>query len=122
MAKTRQAGAKAAKAYSTLTLAVAGRVATITLARPQRLNAINDEMPGEIRAAVLACDARALPPDKLALLLDIVPTAEELAQIGAFEGDRRRLGHRLRVRHQLGVCVANCLAQRHALALRVGVA
>lgn len=40
--------------YSTLTLAVADRVATITLNRPERLNAINDAMPGEIRAAVEA--------------------------------------------------------------------
>lgn len=30
----------------------AGRVATITLNRPERLNAIDDAMPGEIRAAV----------------------------------------------------------------------
>lgn len=38
--------------YSTLNYAVEGRVATITLDRPERLNAINDDMPGEIAAAV----------------------------------------------------------------------
>jgi enoyl-CoA hydratase len=38
--------------YSTLLYEVADRVATITLNRPERLNAINDDMPGEIRAAV----------------------------------------------------------------------
>ena len=38
--------------FTTLKLAVKDRVATITLNRPERLNAINDAMPGEIRAAV----------------------------------------------------------------------
>ena len=46
-----------ASPYSTLRLDVAGPVATITLARPERLNAIDDAMPGEIRAAVEAADA-----------------------------------------------------------------
>jgi enoyl-CoA hydratase len=46
--------------YATLDYAVAGRVATLTLNRPDRLNAIDDAMPGEIRAAVEAAneDAR----------------------------------------------------------------
>jgi enoyl-CoA hydratase len=46
--------------FTTLMLDVAGRVATITLNRPARLNAINDDMPGEIRVAVQAAndDAR----------------------------------------------------------------
>ncbi|HEV8314039.1 MAG TPA: crotonase/enoyl-CoA hydratase family protein [Burkholderiaceae bacterium] len=43
--------------YSTLTLDARERIATITLNRPERLNAINDEMPGEIRAAVEAANA-----------------------------------------------------------------
>ncbi len=38
--------------YRTLAYAVAGRVATITLDRPGRMNAIDLEMPGEIAAAV----------------------------------------------------------------------
>lgn len=38
--------------FTTLKYATKGRIATITLNRPERLNAINDEMPGEIRAAV----------------------------------------------------------------------
>jgi enoyl-CoA hydratase len=38
--------------YQTLTYAVAGRVATITLDRPERMNAINLAMPGEIADAV----------------------------------------------------------------------
>ena len=38
--------------YQTLTYAVAGRVATITLDRPERMNAINLAMPGEIAHAV----------------------------------------------------------------------
>ena len=42
--------------YATLRLDVVDRVATITLDRPARLNAINDEMPGEIRAAVEAAN------------------------------------------------------------------
>ena len=53
MAKTM----RAKRPYTTLRLEVAGRVATITLDRPERLNAINDEMPGEIRAAVRAANA-----------------------------------------------------------------
>jgi len=43
--------------WSTLDLKVQGRIATLTLNRPERLNAINDEMPGEIRAAVEAANA-----------------------------------------------------------------
>jgi enoyl-CoA hydratase len=41
----------------TVKLAVRGRIATITLNRPERLNAIDDAMPGEIRAAVEAANA-----------------------------------------------------------------
>ena len=39
-------------AYQTLTYAVDGRIATITLNRPERMNAINLEMPGEIGDSV----------------------------------------------------------------------
>ena len=50
--------AKTAKPnFSTLKLEVESRIATITLDRPQRLNAINDAMPGEIRRAVEAANA-----------------------------------------------------------------
>ena len=45
--------------FTTLKVDVADRVATITLNRPERLNAINDEMPSEIRAAVEAANADA---------------------------------------------------------------
>jgi enoyl-CoA hydratase len=44
-------------AFTTLELAVAGRIATITLNRPERLNAIDGAMPGEIRAAVEVANA-----------------------------------------------------------------
>lgn len=37
--------------YTTLKYAVTGRIARITLYRAQRLNAIDDKMPGEIRRA-----------------------------------------------------------------------
>ena len=42
--------------YTTLKYAVRGRIARITLNRPQRLNAINRRMPGEIRRAVQAAN------------------------------------------------------------------
>ena len=38
--------------FSSIQYAVSGRVATITLNRPERLNAIDQAMPGEIRRAV----------------------------------------------------------------------
>ena len=53
----RLASKKADKNYSTLKISVEGRIATITLNRPERLNAINDDMPGEIRQAVEAANA-----------------------------------------------------------------
>lgn len=43
--------------YHSLRYAVSDRVATITLDRPERLNAIDMRMPGEIRTAVEAADA-----------------------------------------------------------------
>ena len=43
--------------FSTLKFSVAGRIARITLDRPERLNAINERMPGEIRCAVEAANA-----------------------------------------------------------------
>ena len=43
--------------FSTLRYALEGRIARITLNRPQRLNAINEKMPREIRAAVEAANA-----------------------------------------------------------------
>ena len=42
---------------STLKYAVDGRLARITLNRPERLNAINERMPGELRRAVEAANA-----------------------------------------------------------------
>ncbi len=56
-ANRRTASQPADKVYSTLTVKVDGRIATITLNRPERLNAINDDMPGEIRQAVQAANA-----------------------------------------------------------------
>ena len=56
-AARRGASRPADKVYSTLKIEVAGRIATITLNRPERLNAINDDMPGEIRQAVEAANA-----------------------------------------------------------------
>jgi len=38
--------------FETLAYAVDGRLARVTLNRPERLNAINRAMPGEIEAAV----------------------------------------------------------------------
>jgi enoyl-CoA hydratase len=49
--------AGAPPAFATLLYAVEDRVATLTLNRPERLNAIDDAMPGEIRAAVEAANA-----------------------------------------------------------------
>lgn len=43
--------------FSTLLYGIEGPVATITLNRPERLNAINDAMPGEIAAAVDRAEA-----------------------------------------------------------------
>jgi enoyl-CoA hydratase len=43
--------------FSTLRYAIDGRIARITLNRPQRLNAINEKMPREIRGAVEAANA-----------------------------------------------------------------
>lgn len=43
--------------FSTLLYAREGRIATITLNRPERLNAINDVMPAEIAAAVRQAEA-----------------------------------------------------------------
>jgi enoyl-CoA hydratase len=43
--------------YTTLKYAVDGRIARITLNRPERLNAINKKMPREIRGAIEAANA-----------------------------------------------------------------
>jgi enoyl-CoA hydratase len=43
--------------FETLLYETAGRIARITLNRPERLNAINEKMPGEIRAAVEKANA-----------------------------------------------------------------
>ncbi|PWE17500.1 enoyl-CoA hydratase [Marinicauda salina] len=43
--------------FATLIYETADRVATITLNRPERMNAINEAMPGEIRAAVERAEA-----------------------------------------------------------------
>jgi enoyl-CoA hydratase len=43
--------------YTTLKFALDGRIARITLNRPERLNAINEKMPREIRRAIEAANA-----------------------------------------------------------------
>ena len=43
--------------YTTLKYALDGRIARVTLNRPERLNAINEKMPGEIRRAIEAANA-----------------------------------------------------------------
>jgi enoyl-CoA hydratase/carnithine racemase len=43
--------------FTTLRYAVERRIARITLNRPERLNAINEKMPGEIRRAIEAANA-----------------------------------------------------------------
>ena len=43
--------------FSTLRYAIDGRIARVTLNRPERLNAINERMPREIRSAVEAANA-----------------------------------------------------------------
>ncbi len=43
--------------FATLLYETAGRIARITLNRPERLNAIDEKMPGEIRAAVERANA-----------------------------------------------------------------
>jgi enoyl-CoA hydratase/carnithine racemase len=43
--------------YTTLKYALEGRIARVTLNRPERLNAINEKMPGEIRRAIEAANA-----------------------------------------------------------------
>jgi len=43
--------------FKTLRIAAHDRIGTLALNRPERLNAIDDEMPGEIRAAVEALNA-----------------------------------------------------------------
>ncbi len=59
MVASKQAKKRAADAdleLATVRLAVKGRIATITLNRPERLNAINAQMPRDIRAAVEAAN------------------------------------------------------------------
>ena len=46
-----------AMTFATLIYETAGRIARITLNRPERLNAIDERMPGEIRAAVERANA-----------------------------------------------------------------
>jgi len=55
--KNKRSPKPGAAAFETLLYEVSGRIATITLNRPERLNAINDAMPSEIRAAVDAANA-----------------------------------------------------------------
>lgn len=42
--------------YQSIRYEVSDRIATITLNRPERLNAIDESMPGEIREAVESAD------------------------------------------------------------------
>src|SRR3989337_1358245 len=60
--------------YSSLLYATEGRIARITLNRPERLNAIDDTMPGDIPCAVAGGRG-------LALGADLVVMAED-ARIG----------------------------------------
>ena len=59
MKQAKQSAKQIAKqaSFTALKYEVDGRIATITLNRPERLNAINGAMPGEIRAAVEAANA-----------------------------------------------------------------
>src|SRR3954462_14075510 len=50
-------GMTSSPTFSTLTYEVRDRKAYLTLNRPDRLNAIDDAMPGEIRAAVEEANA-----------------------------------------------------------------
>ena len=50
--KAKRSNERSNTSFETLRYGVRGRIATITLNRPERLNAIDDAMPGEIRAAV----------------------------------------------------------------------
>lgn len=43
--------------YNTLTLEVSGGIATITLNRPERRNAVNAELSSELRDAVIRCES-----------------------------------------------------------------
>lgn len=74
--------------YETLTLEVAEGVATITLNRPERRNAVNAALAADLRAAVSACDR---DPDVAVMILtgsgNTFCAGMDLAAFGAGEAD-----------------------------------
>ena len=74
--------------FTTLLYERDGRIARITLNRPERLNAINGEMPGEIAAAV----ARANDDDGAHVIVLRHTDPHHVGRFANRAGIRRRLG------------------------------
>lgn len=75
-------------AYNTLTLSVSDEIATITLNRPERRNAVNAELTGELRHAVKTCED---DPNVAVMILtgsgNTFCAGMDLAAFGAGEAD-----------------------------------